>query len=368
MIYNFIFLFIIWGVLAYFLSWGLNKYLISNRSAIIIKKSNDSAIRFASQTKPIYGGITFYTVFLIFTIMYIFFLDENLYADKQTFGIGFAVTVAFFMGLADDTLSTPPLFKFVVQLVVALLLVYFDVYISIFSNIYLNYIFTIIWIVGIMNSINMLDNMDAVTSVITLTILAGIFFNIGLTHDYTKLPFMFGIVVVFASILGFLRFNWSPSRIYMGDNGSQFLGALLGALSILFIWNPSTSANTGFVLKPILITLLAFIIPIVDTTTVTINRLLQGKSPFVGGRDHTTHHLAYLGLKDRNVVIVLGIISLISVSLSSYIVNFVNNWNIFYTLMSGSITTFIFIILYANTKVSKTKTRKFVKAVVRKNN
>ncbi len=369
MIYDYIITLSIWGVLAFFLSTLLSKYLINNKSGLFIKKSNNSAVRFSSQKKPVFGGIVFYSVFLVFTILYILFLDENMYANKQTFGIGFAVTVAFFMGLADDLLSTSPIFKFAVQFIVAILLIYFNIYIDLFQNIYLNYLITIIWIVGIMNSINMLDNMDAITATIALTILVGIFINIGLTHDYTKLPYLFGIVVVFASILGFLRFNWSPSKIYMGDNGSQFLGALLGALSILFIWNNNTTetiTNSSFNIKPIIITLLAFIIPIVDTTTVSINRILEGKSPFVGGKDHTTHHLSYLGLNNKQIVILLGSISLISVLISTYIINFVKDWNSFYTFIFSSISTFIFLILYANTKISKERTKKFFKIFIPK--
>jgi len=364
MIYNYAIEIIIWGIISFILSVLINRYFINNKSAIDIKKSNSTAERFASQTKPIYGGITFFTVFLIFTISYILFMDTNFQIDNRLFGIGLVATIGFFMGLADDILSTPPLFKFSIQLLIAFLLIYFNIYINIFDSQTLNYLLTVLWIVGIMNSINMLDNMDAITSVITLTILSGMFFNIGLSNDYTLLPFLFGIAVVFSSILGFLKFNWSPSRIYMGDNGSQFIGALLGAMGILFLWNIHPTGNAvDYFPRQLVVIIFAFLIPIIDTTTVTINRLLKGKSPFKGGRDHTTHHLAYLGLKDNQVAILLMIISVISVSLSSYIVNFANRWSIFDTISYGTLAFIIFFLLYVNTRSSKTKAKKVIKAI-----
>ena len=363
MIYDYAIEITIWGIVSFILSVLINKYLINNKSALEIKKSNSSAERFASQTKPIYGGITFFAVFLIFTISYILVMDTNFQIDNKVFGIGLVATVGFFMGLADDILSTPPFFKFSIQLLIAFLLIYFDIYIDIFESNIWNYALTVLWIVGIMNSINMLDNMDAITSVITLTILSGMFFNIGLTHDYTLLPFLFGIAVVFSSILGFLKFNWSPSRIYMGDNGSQFIGALLGAMGILFLWNVHPAGNSAIYFpRQLLVIIFAFLIPIIDTTTVTINRLLKGKSPFQGGSDHTTHHLSYLGLKDNQVAILLMIISVVSVSLSSYIVNFANRWSAFDTFSYGTLAFIIFFLLYVNTRSSKTRAKKVIEA------
>ena len=363
MIYNYAIEITIWGVLAFLLSILINKYLINNKASSQIKKSVNSVERFASQNKPIFGGITFFALFLTFTVLFILLMDSNFHENNQVFGIGLVATIAFFMGLADDMLNTPPLFKFSIQVIIALLLIYFNIYIDIFDNQILNYGLTILWIVGIMNSMNMLDNMDAITSVITLTILSGIFFNIGLSNDYSLLPFLFGIVVIFSSILGFLKFNWSPSKIYMGDNGSQFIGAILGSMSILFIWNIHPAGDTSIYFpRQLLVIILAFLIPIIDTTTVTINRLLKGQSPFKGGKDHTTHHLSYLGLKNNQVAILLMIISVVSVSLSSYIVNFANKWTNFDTFSYGSLAFIIFLLLYGNTKSSKTKTKQVIKA------
>jgi len=362
MLYNYLIIFIVWGVSAYFISLALNYYLI-NHKGFTLKKNNTEAVRFASQNKPIFGGITFFALFLLYTLAYIFFLDKSFYVNEQTFGLGLAVTIGFFMGLVDDLLATPPAFKFVMQIIISILLINFNIYIQISDNNIINYALTIFWIVGIMNSINMLDNMDAVTASITLTILGGMFVNIIISNDYTKLPYLLGIIVVFAAILGFLKYNWSPSKIYMGDNGSQFLGALLGGMSIMFLWNNTTiSPNAGIVsiLKPFFIVVLAFIVPIIDTTTVSINRILRGQSPFVGGKDHTTHHLFYLGLKTHQVAVFLILLSVISVTLSVYIINEIKEWNNTYSIVFGAYFLIIFSALYINTKIDKQKIKKVI--------
>jgi UDP-GlcNAc:undecaprenyl-phosphate GlcNAc-1-phosphate transferase len=118
-----------------------------------------------------------------------------------------------------------------------------------------------------------------------------------------------------AALIGFLFYNWHPSKMYMGDTGSQFLGAFLAAASIHFIWNIRDVNGPEFQIRQFTTPLLVFAIPLIDTTTVSIRRLMRGQSPFVGGKDHITHHLAFLGLKDGTVTLVYLIISIISASL-----------------------------------------------------
>ena len=102
----------------------------------------------------------------------------------------------------------------------------------------------------------------------------------------------------------------------MGDTGSQFLGVLLAAIGVVFFWNGADQNGELIFSKRVLSAVIVFILPIVDTTTVTINRLMRGQSPFVGGRDHTTHHLSYAGLTDRHVAIVFCAVSAVSMCLA----------------------------------------------------
>jgi UDP-GlcNAc:undecaprenyl-phosphate GlcNAc-1-phosphate transferase len=129
-------------------------------------------------------------------------------------------------------------------------------------------------------------------------------------------PFFFitslGVV---AALIGFLFYNWHPSKMYMGDTGSQFLGAFLSAASIHFIWNFRDLNGPAFQIRQFTTPLLVFAIPLIDTTTVSIRRLMRGSSPFVGGKDHITHHLAFLGFKDSTVAFIYLMLSIISAAI-----------------------------------------------------
>jgi UDP-GlcNAc:undecaprenyl-phosphate GlcNAc-1-phosphate transferase len=161
---------------------------------------------------------------------------------------------------------------------------------------------------------------------------------------------------VLAALLGFLYYNWNPSKIYMGDTGSQFLGVFLAAIGILYLWNGHAEINFRIQTKQFVVALLVFIVPIIDTTTVTINRLLKGQSPFVGGKDHTTHHLSYLGLSDRQVALSFFGLSFLSVIFLVIIDQVIaSNWDYWHfgLFMAYFLTLFGF--LYGITRVNKHK-------------
>jgi UDP-GlcNAc:undecaprenyl-phosphate GlcNAc-1-phosphate transferase len=134
---------------------------------------------------------------------------------------------------------------------------------------------------------------------------------------------------VLGALVGFLRFNWTPSKIYMGDTGSQFLGAFLAATSILFFWR-FNQGNQGLLqVKPFVLPALFFIVPLIDTVTVTVRRLMRGQSPFVGGKDHITHHLAYLGMNEKQIIFTLLGITLLSFPVAILLVVGVIPWNFY---------------------------------------
>ena len=246
------------------------------------------------------------------------------------------------IGLADDAYNTNPLVKFIGQFTCANLLVTTNFQILLTPIPELNYTITVIWIIGLMNSINMLDNMDGITTSVSISILIGAVVLILLNGDIDNvyLVIMLGIL---GALIGFLFFNWHPSKIYMGDTGSQFLGVFLAAVSILFFWNYRES-YAGFIeLKQFLIPMLLFIIPLIDTTTVVIRRLARRQSPFVGGRDHITHQLANLGLSDRWVAVILWAISITSIFLVAFIYNSLDTWQFSYTIILISYFVLMFL-------------------------
>jgi UDP-GlcNAc:undecaprenyl-phosphate GlcNAc-1-phosphate transferase len=143
--------------------------------------------------------------------------------------------------------------------------------------------------------------------------------------------------------------------MYMGDSGSQFLGVFLAGIGIEYFWNAPDYYDVAVQSKQFLIAILMFVIPISDTTTVSINRMLKGKSPFVGGRDHTTHHLSYLGLGDRHVALVMISLSSLAMFLAIFVMNNVRNWNTTYTVSAALVFLIILGGLYSTTRISKSK-------------
>lgn len=337
------------------LSALLGSFFIKGTFNFLTKKTKGNTERFGSQSKPIYGGILFYSIFLVFSLIYFF---SPMYTPDETntfIALMIIVSISFFMGLADDLLNTPPLFKFIIQFLCAFVLIKTGIVIVISPMAWVNNIITVLWVVGIMNSINMLDNMDAITSSISLTIIVPCVIMQIINGDINIDTMV--MLTACGALLGFLLYNWAPAKMYMGDNGSQFLGILLAYIGIKYFWNGiqiTGEMNYAYNAKQFIMVALAFIVPLSDTTTVTINRLLRGKSPFVGGRDHTTHYLYYRGLSTRKVAAVLIAINLIGVALAQVLIYFPEmNYSIVYSFVLYPVV--MFALLYINTKVTKQK-------------
>lgn len=342
--------------IALVLGYSLNRFFLNRPLKFLVKKANKSAIRWSSQSKPIFGGITFFSLFFIGFIAYMLIIDTSILTNPKYIALFITVTLSFFMGLADDIINTPPSFKFIIQVLNAIIFIALDVYIVISPFPVLNYIITGLWVVGIMNSINMLDNMDSVTNLVSLSIITGVLFSLILTNG--EIDFIIFLLAITAgSMVSFLYYNWNPSKMYMGDNGSQFLGTILAYIGIIYFWNaiPLEEVSFGFNSKQIIIVIFAFIVPLTDTTTVTINRLMRGQSPFIGGRDHTTHHLSYAGLSDREVALTLFIINSIGIGIAFYVIHNTPDWNSRWFWSLISIAFIIFASLYSLTKITKAK-------------
>lgn len=297
---------------------------------------DDTIIRWGALSKPAMGGISFYIVFLISVASYSFFFNpQHVLHNSQFVGLLLSMALGFLIGLADDAYNTKPLLKFFVQLSCSAILVVSGIYINLFSNLYLNYLITVFWVVGTMNSINLLDNMDGITTIISIAVVEGAMLIILFNKDFTNIHLII-LVGVLSSLIGFLYYNWNPSKMYMGDTGSQFLGVFLAYMGIIYFWNDAYPVAPVSQTKQIIIAILAFILPIIDTSVVVINRISMGNSPFKGGKDHTTHSLAYMGLSDRIVAIVFLLISFFSIFLIFIIKNFIKEWNYFhFTLFAG---------------------------------
>ncbi len=334
---------------ALFFSYLVNSILLRFVKTLGIRNEKETVIRWSDQDKPALGGLSFYIIFLLSITLHSFiFSYSGSTIDFKFTGIIGATSLGFLMGLSDDAYNTRPVLKFLTQILCAIILIYSKTYIQIFDNNIFNYLLTVIWVVGLMNSINMLDNMDGITTIVSIIISFTILAIMLINHENNSVG-MTIIIGLLASLLGFLYFNWNPSKMYMGDTGSQYLGVLLAALSINYLWNSVTTEEYS-VSRQFLIPLISFIIPIVDTTTVVIKRISKGNSPFIGGKDHTTHHLSYLGLSEKQVAIVITLISLISSIIVVYVISSIKIWTHIYTAIFITYFLLVFGILFSIAK------------------
>ena len=211
--------------------------------------------------------------------------------------------VIFILGALDDLLGTHEktklaIIKFAVEVLVAFGVAYLGVVSKILPHRWLNILLTVLWIVGLTNALNLLDNMDALSSGITIIAALGI---LALSARRGEVGVALLCSALAGSCLGFLKYNFNPARIFMGDCGSLFLGYMLATLAVLGGWQHSSSVIMTL-LPPILILSVA----IFDTTLVTVLRLIHGRMPWHGGRDHSSHRLTFiLGGSEKGAVLVL---------------------------------------------------------------
>ena len=163
----------------------------------------------------------------------------------------------------------------------------------------------LLWLIGMTNAFNLLDNMDGLAA--TLAAIACLFFAIdAFTVHPNNTVAVLSLGICFAC-LGFLPYNLRlnrPAAVFMGDSGSQVLGFALASLGLAASWTVA-----GSTVATLLLPILVLAVPILDTTLVTIVRILEGRPVTRGGRDHTSHRLVYQGLSDKRAVVLLCVVS-----------------------------------------------------------
>ncbi len=338
-------------VCTFLLSFLINRLFLKFASNLGIRNQSETFIRWSVQAKPSLGGISFFLIFLISVACYPFFFEQqrNELLNIKLLGILSSCTVAFLMGLSDDAYNTKPLLKFIIQLICAIILIVTGTHISIFSNDFFNYFLTIFWVVGLMNSINMLDNMDGITTLVSITIILNALLILYLNSDGRNI-YIILLIGVLAALCGFLIYNWHPAKMFMGDTGSQFLGLFLAAIGIMYFWNTPDVHSNLIQSKQFFATILAFAIPIIDTTTVFINRIMKGKSPFIGGKDHTTHSLFFMGITEKRIAILFTGICFISMFFNFLIIKYIDNWNYLHIILFSIYFIALFWFLFAPTR------------------
>ena len=334
-----------------------NVLLLRFSKSLGIRNNNDIVVRWSNQSKPSLGGISLFAGFLFSTVLSLMlFPSFNIFGDLNYVGLFLASSLAFTMGLADDAYNTKPYFKLLMQIFCGLLFLFTDVKIDLFHIPLVDSVFTVVWVITLMNSLNMLDNMDGITETTVFFTLLACLTSCYVIGNPSKPFWLFTIVAMLGALSGFLYFNINPSKLFMGDAGSQFLGLFVAFFSIKYLWNlGSTTEHNSWI--SLVITLVALTPAAADTLTVVINRIRAGKSPMVGGKDHTTHHLVYAGYSDKQVWIIFSLIGLFSFLLSVLIVYLTIHDVIIPNLFFIIFFAIVFGLLYRNTLKYKPKSQ-----------
>lgn len=248
--------------------------------------------RWGSRPTPMFGGIAIVLAMLV--------PAGILSPEKVPYAVlAIGILASLALGLVDDIRGLRPTSKLVGQIVIGTGLAFAGVRVEAIQFAPLAFLATLAWVVVIMNAVNLMDNMDGLAAgVVGIGALVLVF----MAPDGGWAGVLAAATT--GACLGFLVHNFSPARVYMGDAGSMALGFALAALTLVL--SNEAASNVGLaVFAP----LLALGLPIFDTALVTVVRRLEGRPVSQGGRDHTSHRLAALGLSERWTVIVLYVVA-----------------------------------------------------------
>jgi UDP-GlcNAc:undecaprenyl-phosphate GlcNAc-1-phosphate transferase len=243
---------------------------------------------------PRFGGIAMYGAVVIALLVF-----RERFGFNQLVSILLGATWVSLLGAVDDRWGVRPVLKLTGQVVGAVILIIAGVQVQFLSSDVLNWTVTIIWVVGLTNAINFLDNMDGLSGGIAA--IASAFFLLLAVQNGQYLVGVLSAALLGASF-GFLVYNFNPATIFMGDTGSLFLGFMLAAAGIKLRFPNNDDAITWMV--PVLV----LGVPIFDTSLVVFSRIRRGTHPATPGKDHTSHRLVRMGFTQREAVMLLYLV------------------------------------------------------------
>jgi UDP-GlcNAc:undecaprenyl-phosphate GlcNAc-1-phosphate transferase len=259
--------------------------------------------RWREQPTPLFGGVGIFAGFAagIGVALVADVIDWN----NELGGILAGVTIVFVAGVVDDLRHLSPIAKLAAQITAAVIVLSSGLDVEIVGNDVLAWAIGLLWLVGITNAFNLLDNMDGLAA--TLAVVSCAYFAIDAMTEHENETVLALALALGLACGGFLPFNLRPQRgaaVFMGDSGSQVIGFGLASLALAASWTVA-----GTTVATILLPLLVLAIPILDTTLVTIARLVEKRPVTQGGRDHTSHRLVYYGLSETKAVLLLAIVA-----------------------------------------------------------
>jgi UDP-GlcNAc:undecaprenyl-phosphate GlcNAc-1-phosphate transferase len=210
-----------------------------------------------------------------------------------------AGTLIFLVGLTDDFVRLKPATKLIAQIALATLFVFGHYRLGWVDSLTLDALLTMVWIVGLTNAFNLIDNIDGLCA--GVAVIAGLWLLAGMASVEAATPQVTLLAALVGAALGFLVFNRNPATIFLGDSGSLLLGLVLAGMAL----EQSRAAQASNLLVVVAAPLLVMLIPIFDVILVTFMRLTSGRRPSQGGRDHSSHRLVAIGLSEKVAVRVL---------------------------------------------------------------
>ena len=243
-----------------------------------------------TEPTPLLGGAAMYAAFVVALLLF-----GGRAEIRQMVAIVLGATGVSLMGVIDDARGVPPSFKFLGQFAAAAVAVISGLQVHLFPIEALNIALSLLWFVGITNAMNLLDNMDGLSGGLAAVAAAHFLLLAALNGQYLVGTLSAALL---GACIGFLRYNFNPASIFMGDTGSLFLGFVLAAVGIKLRFE-----NTFVVTW--MVPLVVLLVPILDTTLVVVSRLRRGKNPFTTpGKDHLSHRLVALGFTRREAVLI----------------------------------------------------------------
>jgi UDP-GlcNAc:undecaprenyl-phosphate GlcNAc-1-phosphate transferase len=259
---------------------------LASRSRLLAIPVND---RWHKHPVPLFGGVAMIVAFAAGLLGFL--------PDRSLIPLLVCSGLMFTLGVVDDVRPIGPVAKLVAQMLITGIVLTIAPPISITGQPIVDQLLAFVWIIGITNAFNLLDNMDGLAAGIAA--LAGTCSLALLLPDEAG-PLTISLIAFVGAVLGFLVYNSPPASIFMGDGGSHFLGAFLA--SACLFGTPGIKAQ---IIPRAVFPVLILLVPIFDTTFVTLTRRLSGRRALVGGRDHTSHRLVALGASERVAVLSL---------------------------------------------------------------
>lgn len=295
---RYLYIFLVSGLLTLIITPTVRKLALRVKAIDVPKDKR----RVHEKPIPRMGGLGIYITFLIFAL-------GIYYNNRQVYGILIGSTIIVAMGIVDDIYQIRPLYKIIFQILAVSVLLFFGISIknitvpfSNFNSIstgYFGIIFTYIWVIGVTNAINLIDGLDGLACGVSCISSLTLFVVALISGRYTTATLT---IILAGSCIGFLRYNFNPASIFMGDTGSQFLGFVLAAIS-------TQAAVKSVATVSIIIPIMALGLPIFDTLFAMLRRKINKRPIMEADRGHLHHKLLDKGLSHRRAVVTMYIVS-----------------------------------------------------------